>query len=210
MDVNEFVRDKVKWLGHASFRIEADAAVVYIDPWKLAQPRPADVICITHSHHDHLSPEDVERIRKPETVIVGPADCANEFGPAFRPIAPGQTQEIGSVVIEAVPAYNVDQNFHQKKEGWVGYLITVDTVRVYHSGDSDYIPEMGSISADVAFLPVGGTYTMTVEEAAQAAAAINPRVAVPMHCGDIVGTLDDREKFRQLSTVPVVILDPTD
>jgi L-ascorbate metabolism protein UlaG (beta-lactamase superfamily) len=210
MDVESFVKEKIKWLGHASFRVEGSGATVYIDPWKLKAFTPADIVCITHSHFDHLSEEDVEKIRKPSTVIIGPPDCAGNFGASFKKIAPGQSLKIGDVTVEAVPAYNTDKEFHQRNKNWVGYVVTVDGVRVYHTGDSDMIPEMSSMSVDVALVPVGGTYTMTVPQAAEAVKKINPKVAVPMHCGDIVGTLDDRTAFKSASSVPVVILDPTD
>lgn len=209
MDVEAFVKEKITWLGHASFRINGEKATVYIDPWKVTDAVPADVICITHSHFDHLSEEDVAKIRTPSTVIIGPADCKRDaFGDAFKPIAVGETVNLGDVAVEAVPAYNVGKDFHPKAENWVGYIVTVDGVRVYHTGDTDLIPEMENITTDVALLPVGGTYTMTVEQAAEAASKIKPKVAVPMHCGDIVGTLQDRESFAGKSGVATVILDP--
>ena len=209
MDVESFVKEKIKWLGHASFRIEGSKTTVYIDPWKLKNALPADVICITHSHFDHLSEEDVKKIRKPTTVIMGPADCKGGFGDAFKAVAPGASHTIGDVVVEAVPAYNIDKDFHPKKNNWVGYIVTVDGVRIYHSGDTDVIPEMADFKVDVALLPVGGTYTMTVKQAADAVKKLKPKVAVPMHCGDIVGTFQDREAFRAASEVPVVVLDIT-
>jgi len=209
MDVSAFVTEKIKWLGHASFRIDGSKAVVYIDPWKLKSAVPADVICITHSHYDHLSEEDVAKISKPTTVIIGPPDCKGGFGAAFKTIAPGEIHVIGDVRVEAVPAYNTDKDFHPKKNNWVGFIVTVDGVRVYHTGDTDEIPEMGNLRVDVALVPVGGTYTMTVNQAAEAVKKIKPQVAVPMHCGDIVGTLTDRETFRSRAETQVVILDPT-
>lgn len=209
MDVESFVREKISWLGHASFRITGTKSTVYIDPWKLKGAVPADVVCITHSHFDHLSEEDVEKIRKPTTVIMGPADCKGGFGGAFKTVSVGDTLSVGDVTVEAVPAYNTDKDFHPKANKWVGYIVTVDGVRIYHTGDSDMIPEMEHIRADVALLPVGGTYTMTVSQAAQAADKIKPKVAVPMHCGDIVGTFDDRQAFASAAKVPVVVLDPT-
>jgi len=209
MDVESFVKEKIKWLGHASFRIDGAKSTVYIDPWKLQSALPADVICITHSHFDHLSEDDVKKIRKSTTVIVGPADCKTGFGEAFKTIAPGGSHTIGDVNVEAVPAYNTDKDFHPKKNNWVGYIVTVDGVRIYHSGDTDVIPEMADLKADVALLPVGGTYTMTVKQAAEAVKKLKPKVAVPMHCGDIVGTLQDREAFRKASESSVVILDIT-
>jgi len=207
VDVESFVKEKIKWLGHASFRIEGEKQTVYIDPWKLKKAVPADVICITHSHYDHLSQEDVERIRKPSTVIIGTPDCKESFGNAFKEIAPGGSYTIGDIVVEAVPAYNTDKDFHKKAENWVGYLVTVDGVRIYHTGDTDMIPEMTTVKTDILLIPVGGIYTMTVKQAAEAADKINPKAAVPMHCGDIVGTLDDRQAFRAATNVPVVILD---
>ncbi len=209
MDAESFARNKIKWLGHASFRIEGNQATVYIDPWKLKGAQPADIVCVTHSHYDHLSEEDIEKIRKSSTVIVGPPDCKAGFGDAFKEIAPGGTVTVGDVTVEALPAYNVNKNFHPKSNNWVGYVVTVDGVRVYHTGDTDVIPEMEGVNADVALVPVGGTYTMTVPEAANAVSKIKPKVAVPMHCGDIVGTLDDRSAFQGACASPVVILDPT-
>lgn len=209
MDVEAFVSNKIKWLGHASFRIEGDTATVYVDPWKLTGSAKADVICITHSHFDHLSEEDVDKIKKAETVIIGPPDCKAGFGDAFKEIAAGGSHKAHGVTVEAVPAYNTDKAFHPKSNNWVGYVITVDGVRVYHTGDSDIIPEMEQVNADVALVPVGGTYTMTVEQAAEAVAKIDPKVAVPMHCGDIVGTLNDRDAFKKACKTSVVILDPT-
>ncbi len=209
MNTESFVTEKIDWLGHASFRINGSKSIVYIDPWKLkTNSPPADVICITHSHFDHLSEEDVALISKASTVIIAPADCKSGFGNAFKAIAPGGSATAGDVTVEAVPAYNLDKDFHPKKNNWVGFVITVDGVRVYHTGDTDMIPEMVGIKADVALIPVGGTYTMTVKQAAEAASKINPKVAVPMHCGDIVGTLKDREAFKAACKVPVVILDP--
>ncbi len=208
MDAESFAREKIKWLGHASFRIDGEKAVVFIDPWKLKTPLPADVVCLTHSHFDHLSVEDVEKILKDGTVIVGPPDCADGFGDKFQPISAGESRTIGEITVEAVPAYNTDKDFHPQSSNWVGYVVAVDGIRVYHTGDTDKIPEMKDINADIALVPVGGTYTMTVEQAAQAVADINPKVAVPMHCGDIVGSLDDREAFKKACSVPVVILDP--
>lgn len=208
MTLEPSIREKVVWLGHASFRIDGEKTTIYIDPWKLKNPRPADLICITHSHFDHLSLDDIALIRKPSTVIVGPADCKADFGSSFREIRPGQSLKIGEVTVEAYPAYNTDKDFHPKKNGWVGYVVEVDGIRIYHSGDTDTIPEMAEIKANVALLPVGGTYTMTVEQAAEATSRLQSEYVVPMHCGDIVGSLDDRAKLKNISKIPVIILDP--
>ena len=208
MDVEAFVKERITWLGHASFRIDGNKSTVYIDPWKLTEAKPADLVCITHSHFDHLSVEDVEKIRQQSTVIMGPADCQATFGPAFKEISPGASHTVGDVTVEAVPAYNTDKDFHPRASNWLGYIVTVDGVRVYHTGDTDVIPEMKDVQTDVVLIPVGGTYTMTVRQAVDALKSINPKVAVPMHCGDIVGTLNDRDALKAESDYSVVILDP--
>lgn len=199
--------ENITWLGHSSFKIEGDK-VVYIDPWKLGRAEPADIILVTHSHHDHCSPQDVAKLQKEGTVIVTVADCAGEFRGDVRTLKPGDSLEIDGVTIEAVRAYNTDKPNHPKAAGWVGFIIEMSGSRIYHAGDTDLIPEMGEIKADIALLPVGGTYTMTAEEAAQAAERINPQVAIPMHYGDTVGSAADAEKFKRLCSCKVRILEP--
>jgi L-ascorbate metabolism protein UlaG (beta-lactamase superfamily) len=133
-------------------------------------------------------------------------------GRKVQVIAPGDKTTVKGVTIEAVPAYNVNkvrpngQPFHPKADGKVGYIVAIGGRRVYHAGDSDFIPEMSSVACDIALLPVSGTYAMTAEEGAQAANAIKPKVAIPMHYGAIVGNESDAERFMKLCQVPVVIL----
>ncbi len=198
--------EKIKWLGHATVQIK-DRKVIYIDPWKLrGTEEKADIILITHDHYDHCVPEDVAKIQDQKTVIITTADCAQKLSGDVRIISPGQKITVDDVEVEAVPAYNLDKDFHPKANGWVGFIVTVGGQRIYHAGDCDFIPEMAGIQADIALLPVGGTYTMTAEEAAKAANAICPRYAVPMHYGTIVGSEADARKFEELCQVPVKIL----
>ena len=202
------MRDKIFWLGHASIRIEADT-VIYIDPWKVKGEPRADLILISHAHHDHFSPGDIKKLCKKDTVIVGPADCTSQLKGDVRTMAPGDSITVGAVKIEAVPAYNPRKQYHPQANRWLGFILTVEGQRIYFAGDTDLIPEMKDLRADIAILPVGGTYTMTAAEAAEAAAIIKPTVAIPVHCGDIVGTLDDAKKFRQFARVPVEIKTPS-
>jgi len=197
----------IHWLGHASFKLTGEK-VIYIDPWQLPEAEPADIILITHQHTDHCSPQDVARIRGPQTAVVAPADCAAELGGQIQVVGPGEKLTVAGVAIETVPAYNLNKPFHPRRNGWVGYVVTVNGQRVYHAGDTDHIPEMEAVRADVALLPVGGKYTMTADEAAAAANVFKPGVAVPMHWGRIVGSRKDAERFRQLCKVPVQILEP--
>ncbi len=197
----------IHWLGHASFRLDG-SATVYIDPWKLHRPRPADIVLVTHEHHDHLSPDDIASVTKLETVIVCPASCRAKLRGDVRVIKPGQSITIGEVTVRAVPAYNTNKPNHPREAGHVGYVVEMDGRRVYHAGDTDLIPEMAEIGCDVAILPVGGTYTMTAKEAAEALGLLHPEYAVPMHYGDVVGSSKDAEALRSLAPedVEVVIL----
>ncbi|MHB0857350.1 MAG: MBL fold metallo-hydrolase [Anaerolineae bacterium] len=188
--------DSVHWLGHASFRIEG-TRMVYIDPWKLKDPVLADLVLITHGHHDHLSPKDIARIQTDATVLVCPSSCAEHLEGDVRIIAPGETLDIGPVRVEAVPSYNTNKPNHPRAAGNVGYILEMDGRRIYHAGDTDYIAEMASIRCDVALLPVGGTYTMDAAEAVEAVRHINPRVVVPMHWGAIVGSSKDIDELRK-------------
>ena len=205
----------ITWLGHDGFRIKAQGLTIYIDPYQLkGKPEPADLILITHEHYDHLSAEDLAKVRTDSTIIVAPPKAAQQLVGSVQTIRPGQNLNVRGVGIEAVPAYNTNkfrapgQPFHPRQNQGVGYIITVDGTRIYHAGDTDFIPEMRNVRADVALLPVSGTYVMTAEEAAQAADAIRPQTAIPMHFGAIVGSEADAEQFRKLTKVPVQILTP--
>lgn len=185
----------IEWLGHASFKIRG-SKLIYTDPYKIRDTEKADIILITHEHFDHLSPDDIQKIRGPKTTVVAPADCVAKIGGNVKAIKPGQAINIDEVVIEAVPSYNIGKSFHPKQKNWVGYVIEMSGKRIYQAGDTDVIPEMEDIKADIALLPIGGTYTMTAEEAALACEKIKPTYAVPMHYGSIVGSKQDAERFK--------------
>ena len=205
--------DHIHWLAHASFRIEAVDLSIYIDPWQLSADAPlADLILITHEHRDHCSPEDVAKIQQEDTVIVTIAASASNLSGDIQVVQPGDKLTVKGIPIEAVPAYNLTKfrspgnPFHPKEAGHVGFIITVDGQRIYHTGDVDVIPEMQSFAVDVALLPVSGTYVMTVEEAVEAAKIIQPQLAIPMHVGRGIGGLEMAEQFKQNASVPVAIL----
>ena len=207
MDVKEMVK-KIYWLGHDGFRIET-AKIIYIDPYQISGGPAADIILISHEHFDHCSPEDVEKIQKQDTVIVTEKDSSKKLKGDIRVVKPGDRVEIGDIKIEAVPAYNTDKDFHPKKNQWLGFILEVEGIRIYHAGDTDHIPEMKNFNVDIALLPVSGTYVMTADQAVEAALDINPKIAIPMHYGAIVGDRSDAERFRDAlkGKLDVVILD---
>lgn len=199
--------ENIHWLGHNAFKIIGEK-VIFTDPYKIKKKDTADIILITHDHFDHCSPEDVKKIQGSETVIVTTADCAKKLSGKIKIVKIGDRINVEGIEIEAVPSYNTNKQFHPKGNGWVGYIFTVTGHRIYIAGDTDYIPEMKSFKADIALLPVSGTYVMTADEAVKAALDIKPNIAIPMHYGSIVGSRDDAKKFAEglKGKIKVVIL----
>ena len=206
----KFDEVELKWLGHAGFIVK-NSSVIYIDPYNISEgSEKADFILLTHSHYDHCSLADINKIIKEGTKIVCPADCQSRINKVDVPIkmeivSPGEELVFGNLKISTFPAYNTDKTFHPKEEGWVGYVVKINNVIIYHAGDTDKIEEMKNLTGYnkpenkfIALLPVGGRYTMTADEAAEAANAIKPFLAIPMHYGSIVGTKEDAEEFVKL------------
>lgn len=213
----EYQGVKITWLGHDGFRIQ-DGQVIYIDPFKIGSGGPkADILLVSHEHFDHCNIEDLSKVTTANTVVVAHSQSRSELGKLkakeLKIIKPGDKIAVGAVAIEAVPAYNVNKFrepgrvFHPKEDGKLGFILTVKGVRIYHAGDTDHIPEMKNIRADIALLPVSGTYVMTAQEAAAAAASINPKLVIPMHFGAIVGSTTDADDFKRLAKCEVKILE---
>jgi len=206
---------RITWLGHDSFKIK-NGKTVYIDPYEIKGGEEADILLISHDHEDHCSPEDVKKIVSAKTTIITTAESKSKLSKTkakeIRVAKPGQKIIIDGVSIETVPAYNVNKfrspghPFHPKESEMLGFIVTMNAVRIYHAGDTDLIPEMERFNVDVACLPVSGTYVMTAEEAVESTKHIKLKVAIPMHYGSIVGDERDAERFRSLASCQVRVL----
>lgn len=204
----------ITWFRQSALRFIDGERTVYIDPWGTDDGAPpADLILITHAHEDHLQPDEIARLSAGGAKIVAPHDVAAELSGDVTPVAPGESHEIAGVRFTTVPAYNTAEErleMHPKANRWVGYVLELPGGTYYHAGDTDHAPELDEVKADVAFLPVGGTYTMDAAEAAGLAKSISPQTAVPMHYGFVVGSPSDGERFRDLAApIAVQILTPT-
>jgi len=201
----------IKWLGHSSFQIKTERKTVYVDPYEGDYSEKADLVLVSHSHFDHCDTSKIEEVLKADTVIIAPDDCVSKIEGSVKTLKPGEEIMVDSIRVKAVDAYNYKRfrspgnPFHPKGSG-VGYLITAEGKTIYHAGDTDFIPEMRQLEhVDLALLPTGGTYTMDNSEAAEAALAIKPRAAIPMHRWD-TDPEEFKKKVEAKSNIKVVLL----
>jgi len=190
---------QLKWLGQSSFEIKTDGLVIYIDPAYGEYPDKADVILISHFHYDHCSLETVRRIRKDDTTIISTKEVASQIDEC-RAVQAGEEGLIGNITVTIIPAYNINRKGKEthSKEDTIGFLINAEGKKIYYTSDTDFIPEMKDIKADIVIIPVGGTNTMNAKEAASAVKLIKPKTAVPIHYGKTEGTMDDALYFKEL------------
>ena len=190
-----------KFLNHACVKFNFDGVICYTDPYELEKgENDADIIFITHGHFDHYSIKDIFKIGKDSTIFIIPegVDTPELNENSVIRVKPNQKYEVNGIKIETIPAYNIGKNFHKKEFGWVGYILEYNDIRYYIAGDTDITPENSTIKCDVAFVPVGGTYTMTAIEAAKLVNELKPKLAVPIHYGKVVGSEKDAQKFAEM------------
>ena len=194
----------IEVLCHSSIRFN-NGVVIYFDPFKIENNyNDADFIFITHDHYDHYSEEDIKKVKNENTIIVAPEDLLIKLLKAgFEKdkivlVKPNNNYTIKGIKFETIPAYNINKQFHPKKNEWVGYLLEITGATYYIAGDTDITEENKKVKCDVAFVPVGGTFTMDYKEAAELVNLIKPKVAVPTHYGSIVGEKEDGRKFAEL------------
>ena len=206
--------ENIEVLYHSSIRISKNK-VIYIDPFKIDKNyNDADIVFITHDHFDHYSEEDIDKVINENTTIIIPEELLTKLlrkginKNAIITVEPNEKYMVQGIKFETIPSYNTNKTFHPKENGWVGYIITLDDIRYYIAGDTDITEENRKVKCDVAFVPVGGTYTMDFKEAAQLINEIQPKIAVPIHYGSVVGTKQDATDFIKLlhSSIKGIIL----
>ena len=206
--------ENVEVLYHSSIKIK-DNKIIYIDPFKIDKDyNDADIVFITHDHFDHYSEEDIDKVINENTTIIIPDELLTKLlrkginKNAIITVEPNEKYMVQGIKFETIPAYNTNKTFHPKENYWVGYIITLDGIRYYIAGDTDITEENRKVKCDVAFVPVGGTYTMNYSEAAELVNIIKPKIAVPIHYGSVVGTKQDATNFIKLlhSSIKGIIL----
>lgn len=211
----EALAESIQWFGQASFKIQSSGKTIYIDPYVLKLTDRADLVFITHPHFDHFSEEDIKKIATSDTTFF----CPNELVGKIKSIgfdkvngvAPGFETEWKGIKIKAVPAYNlVKTDKHPKEKKWVGYVLSLGHVILYHTGDSERIPEMKDINCDIILLPLGQTYTMnSINDAVKVVIETNASVAIPMHYGMYEGSAEDAVNFKKLLEDRVDVIIPS-
>lgn len=195
--------DNVEWLGHSSIKLKFNNIIIYIDPYNISNSsKDADIIFITHNHYDHFSIDDINKIKKDTTKIIIPEDLYDDAldlgfnSNAIIKVTPNNNYSFNDIEFSTVSSYNINKQFHPKKNNWVGYIIVLNNTRYYIAGDTDITNENKEVKCDVAFIPIGGTYTMDCYEAATLVNMIKPKIVVPIHYGSIVGTKEDALEFK--------------
>lgn len=201
-------------LGHDGFLIEQPKAQLsfVFDPYEVKFEQPVDYIFVSHSHFDHCDPPSIRRLLKKSTKIIAPSSCEGELSEFFGQLElvdDREKHQLKNLTYWTIPAYNIDkfrtpnEVFHPKELGGVGFVVELGSsdknIRFYHAGDTDFIEEMGELKKiDVAFLPISGTFVMTLEEAIRAAETIKPKLVIPMHFGKLLGSVSDAIRFQNL------------
>ena len=196
--------EKIEVISHSAIKIKV-LYIIYIDPFRIEKKyKDADYIFITHDHYDHYSEDDIMKITNANTKIIIPIDLYDKVSKIgfikenITMVEPNKKYKINEIEFETIPAYNVNKSFHLKENNWIGYIITVNDIKYYIAGDTDITEENKKIKCDIAFLPIGGVYTMNYEEAASLANLIKPKIVIPIHYGSIIGSKEDAINFSKL------------
>ena len=189
---------------HASIRLE-EGIILYIDPYDIIEEKhDADYIFITHDHYDHYDEESIEKVRKSSTKIIVPL-CLKDKGYDLV-VEPNKEYVLDNLSFQTISAYNTEAAFHPKEANYVGYNILLNGLYYYIMGDTNRTAETDKVHSDICFVPIGGTYTMDVEEAVAYIDMVQPMMAIPIHYGKIVGNLSLGDEFQRKVKNSKVIL----
>ncbi|MHA2247088.1 MAG: MBL fold metallo-hydrolase [Candidatus Hodarchaeales archaeon] len=215
------------------FKQLSTGLVVYTDPYALDdieeasgdQFEEADYIFLSHHHMNHYSLIDINKIITPDTVIIAAERMDNRGLEIQFPsntihyVNPYDQVNFENITLEILPMYNInkfrfaDIVYHPREDNNCAVLVDFQSVRIYHAGDSDLLPEMKSINCDIALLPVGGFALMDPFEAADAVDYLklssDLKYAIPFHYAYMPRYLDEEaaDLFAEEANCSVVILD---
>lgn len=203
--------DKIKWLGHGSFKIEGPP-LIYINPWRIVRSVfHADAILIGHDHFEHFSPADIEKLRGPETLVIANDKIAAQLT-GVTVLRPWQSITLDRARITAIPAYSPDDLRHSPESEGLGFVISLNFYDIYYAGDTETIPEMDRLHPDIAILPIDSNGTLTPLAAAEVVKKMRPRYAIPSNFGGaatISATPQDVEAFKQAIGDRVEVIVPS-
>ena len=185
----------------SSIRLELNK-IIYFDPFKIEEEsNDADIIFITHEHYDHLDKESISKIKNENTIVIAPKSMKEVISKMefkdYIYLDPNEEINIDNISIKTIPAYNINKEFHPRENNWLGYIVTYNNITYYIAGDTDKTKEAESVVCDIAFIPIGGYFTMDVNEAAELVKTINPKIVIPIHYGSIIGDKEDGKRLKE-------------
>lgn len=194
---------EIKLNAQSSIKIVSDK-IIYFDPYLIKEEtHDADYILITHDHYDHFDLDSINKISNEKTIVIIPDSMVRQVFAKLnmqnvRGVLPNEEYNINGLIFNTIPSYNINKDFHKKESKWVGYLVNIENQTIYVAGDTDITEENKQVKCDIAFVPIGGTYTMDYKEAAELINTIKPSQVIPIHYHTIVGTRENAEQFKEL------------
>ncbi len=197
----------IKVFRQSSIRIDDGNMVLYFDPYKIEEEyRDADYIFITHEHYDHYDTTSIKKLLKDNTKLIVP-ECLKDIDFPKIVVKPNSTYNLGNLSFDTICSYNTNKNYHPKEKGYVGYLVNLNNKTYYIMGDTDVTLESLKVKSDYLFIPIGGTFTMNIDEAVDYVKKVKPLKIIPIHYGSIVGDITLGEEFKnKLSDYDVEVL----
>lgn len=190
---------EIKINAQSSIKIVSDK-IIYFDPFLIDDElHDADIIFITHDHHDHFSLVDIKKVENENTIFVIP-DCMYNLlgGENIIVVKPNEKVIVEDYEVVVISSYNKNKSFHPKEKGYVSYIVEIENEKIFVAGDCDRNEDIEKIKCDIALVPIGGHYTMDYKEAADLINLIKPKIVIPTHYGAMVGDKEDGLRFKEL------------